>query len=98
MVSLNFGSTRFIIDFTICLGVKYSPKSFSVEVVCARKYSKASPLTSLSIVDNTRGSSLSIIPKSVFGFLIKSGVKTSPLYFYEILFITKSFIKPIACS
>ncbi|WP_017442777.1 hypothetical protein [Rickettsia gravesii] len=73
---------------TIFLGVKYSPKSFSVDVVFSKKYSNASPFISVSIVDKIRGSISSIMWRRVMELPREIGVKTSPPYLFLICSIT----------
>src|ERR1044072_8570188 len=65
-----------------CRGVKYSPKSFSPALYLCRKYSKASPFTSLSVSTNDKGLSLATIFSKV---LVSSTLLTennSPSWYF----------------
>ena len=80
MVSPIWGLTKRTIVFTMWRGVKYSPKSFLVAVEAFKKYSKASPFTSLSTSVSVSGSSLSIISFKILASRICKGVNISVLY------------------
>src|SRR5260364_31217 len=72
-------------NFTICLGVKYSPKSVPILTEFFRKYSNASPLTSESASSSFNADSLSTIFLRLSGLLISKCLwNTSLLWLYSL--------------
>src|SRR5260363_405218 len=69
-LSPHFGSTKSPTNFTICLGVKYSPKSVQILTAYFRKCANASPLTSESASSSWKTDGWSTVVRRLAGLFI----------------------------